>query len=400
MTRADCELEPFRIQVDQSVLDDLQMRLRRARRTSLSQDSWNLGTNPDYLREILEYWQSSYRWREHEAALNDLAQFKARVGDTDMHFVHERGADGRATPLLLLHGWPDSFCRFRKVIPKLVAPTPARRGGGRSFDVVAPSLPGFAFTEPHLIRTQPNRHSAELLWSLMTEVLGYERFMVAGGDGGSVLAQIIAIDHPESVLGVHLTDLGWHAYDVDPESLSSSERTYLDAAKKQLQRSGAYALVQRTRPRSLAAGLNDSPVGLASWILDRFHDWCDFDRDLEQSVSRDDLLTNIMLYWVTQTIGSSMFSYYGEGRSPSLTRDAFVERPVGMALFPKDIGGIPPRSFAQRTLDVQHWSQMPRGGHFAALEVPESYVRDLIAFREQLTGIASQKETRHVASNL
>ena len=399
--------ERFTIEVDQRVLDDLHVRLRKTRWTHTTQDAgWELGTSRRYLHELADYWANQYDWREQEAALNALPHFMARVERTDMHFLHVRGRGTMRTPLLLLHGWPDSFLRFHKVLGRLAEPSelsqPDRGGAHDAFDVVVPSLPGFAFTGPaqRVSSVQPTRYSAQLLWQLMTEVLGYERFIVAGGDGGSVLAQLIAIDHPESVLGVHLTDLGWHALDGDPESLSRPERKYMDATRKALQADGAYALVHMTQPRSLAASLNDSPVGLASWIVDRFHSWCDCGAgELEDVIARDDLLTNIMLYWVTQTIGASIFNYHAEAQSPSLSARDRVERPVGLLLSPKDIGGIPPRSLAERTLDVHRWTELPHGGHFAALEQPTQFVDDIVAFARMLRSsrlsVEVGQEVRH-----
>ncbi len=373
--------QPFHIDVGQPVLDDLRMRLQRSRPPSIiAEAGWDFGTSPAFLRELVSYWGTDYDWRHHEAKLNALAQFKASVDGENIHFVHIKGRGPAPMPLLLLHGWPDSFYRFHKVIPTFSDPASSGGDPEDAFDVVVPSLPGFAFTGPiqRPKPDQPIRNSARLIWRLMTGVLGYRRFAVAGGDGGSAIAQIMAIDHPEAVIGIHLTDLGWHVSNVDPSSLSKTEQSYLEASKKQFMADGAYAMVQTTRPRSLAAGLNDSPVGLASWIVDRFHSWSD--GGIEDSFSKDDLLTNIMLYWVTQTIGSSIFQYYAEARSPSLTPADYVERPVGLALFPKDIGGIPPRSFAERTLNVQRWTEMPRGSHFAALEEPELFARDVTEF--------------------
>lgn len=367
--------QPFRIHVEQRVLDDLQARLQRTRWTCVrDEEGWELGTSNDYLRDLASYWRSGYDWRHHEARLNALEQFKARVDVADLHFVHVKGRGPAPMPLLLLHGWPDSFHRFHKVVPMF-------RDHADSFDVVVPSLPGFAFTGAvrYASREQPTRQSARLIWKLMTEVLGYSRFAVAGGDGGSAIAQILAIDHPQSVIGIHLTDLGWHVANTDPSSLSKPEQKYLEASKKRFMADGAYAMVQTTRPRSLAPALNDSPVALASWIVDRFHSWSD-SGDVEKSFGRDDLLTNIMLYWVTQTIGSSMLNYYAEAQSPSLTPADRVSVPVGVALFPRDIGGVPPRSFAERTLNVQRWTEMPRGSHFAALEEPELFSRDVAEF--------------------
>jgi pimeloyl-ACP methyl ester carboxylesterase len=217
----------------------------------------------------------------------------------------------------------------------------------------------------------------------MTEVLGHRRYGAAGGDGGSAFAQILAIDHPQAIVGVHLTDLGWHVGNVDPQSLPKRERDYLEASRERFMADGAYAMVQSSRPRSLAPALEDSPAGLASWIVDRFHSWSD-GGDIEKSFGLDHLLNNIMLYWITQTAASSVYGYFAEARSPSLQPGDRVERPVGLALFPKDIGGIPPRSFAERTLNVQHWSEMPRGSHFAPLEEPALYARDVVDFFRML----------------
>jgi pimeloyl-ACP methyl ester carboxylesterase len=360
-------IRPFRIDVEQSVLDDLAHRLQRTRWAGVTGGpDWDTGTSPEYLQELVSYWRAAYDWRAHEARLNQLPQFTAEVDGNDLHFIMT-SQHFRDTPLLLLHGWPDSFHRFHKALPLLDG----------MFDVVVPSLPGFPFTGElrHPARAQPTRHTATLLWKLMTEVLGFERFAIAGGDGGSAIAQLIAIDHPEAVIGIHLTDLGWHVAQTPPDDLPKAEQKYLEEGKQRFQADGAYAMVQTTRPRSLAVGLTDSPVGLASWIIDRFHAWSDgghFDKD--------DLLTNIMLYWVTGAIGSSVYQYFAEARSPSLTPADFVTRPVGLALFPADIGGVPPRGLAERTLNVQRWTEMPRGGHFAALEEPELFATDVKEF--------------------
>jgi microsomal epoxide hydrolase len=388
--------KPFRIHIEQEVLSDLQVRLRGARWAKIvnkksARDSWDFGTSSDYLRELINYWYTGYNWRAHESQLNMLPQFKAAVDGTQLHFFHVEGNAINPMPLLLLHGWPDSFYRFHKVIVPLSDPESIDGDPADAFHVVVPSLPGFAFSGPQLgelssaVRQPNNRQTARLLWQLMTKVLGYRHFAVAGGDGGSAIAQILALDYPESVIGIHLTDLGWHATSIDASQaphLTAAEQNYLARAKQHFIADGAYAMLQMTRPRTLAAGLNDSPVGLASWIVDRFHSWSD--GYIADRFTKDELLTNIMLYWVTQTIGSSIFNYYLESRSPSLTTANRVERPVGLALFPKDIGGIPPRSFAERTLNVQRWTEMPSGGHFAALEEPQLYSRDVFEFFRSL----------------
>ena len=275
--------ERFEIKVEDALLDDLRARLRRTRwatgvagRRSArsSSGAWKTGTDPAYLRDLVGYWMNGYDWRRHEAALNALPQYRARVGDAQLHFVHMKGRGPRPAPLLLLHGWPDSFYRYHRVVPMFANPAGAGGAAEDAFDVVVPSLPGFPFTGPLTVAAhQPTRRSAELIWRLMTEVLGYQRFAVAGGDGGSVMAQILALDHPESVVALHLTDLGWHVATTDPASLSKPERKYMQAAQKRFMADGAYAMVQTTEPRTLAPALTDSPAGLASWIVDRFHSW-------------------------------------------------------------------------------------------------------------------------------
>lgn len=219
--------EAFRIDVSQTVLVDLQERLRETRWPARShdRDEWKFGTSGAFLKELATYWMSDFDWRKQEESLNEFAQFKARIGDAQIHFVHEKSQNRlrRQLPLLLLHGWPDSFHRYYKVIRPLAAGR-----DGKAFDVVVPSLPGFGFTGcvRFLSNEQPTRQSATLLWRLMTEVLGYEKFAVAGGDGGGAIAQILAIDHPDSVIGIHLTDLGWHVGNVDPSRVSKVEQKY------------------------------------------------------------------------------------------------------------------------------------------------------------------------------
>ncbi|HSZ83148.1 MAG TPA: epoxide hydrolase [Polyangia bacterium] len=401
------DAKPFHIHVAAPVLEDLQMRLRCTRWTNVTDDAaWVTGTNKAYLRDLVTHWLVGYDWRAEEEKLNALPQFEGQIDGDRVHFVHARASGARPVPLLLLHGWPDSFLRFREVLPFFGDPTEHGGHASDTYDVVVPSLPGFAFTGSlrRARHDQPARASARLIWRLMTELLGYERFAVAGGDGGSVIAQCLAIDHPDAVVGIHLTDLGWPALNVDPKSVPKAERQYLEALGKARMADGAYALVQMSTPRSLAAALNDSPVGLASWIVDRFHSWVD--GDLDAHVGKDHLLTNIMLYWVTQTIGASIFNYHAEARSPSLTPSNRVNVPVGLALFPRDLGGVPPRSFAERTLNVRRFTQMPRGGHFGALEEPELFARDVVEFFRPLTALTHPVQTetarmpRHVARTI
>jgi pimeloyl-ACP methyl ester carboxylesterase len=377
------EPEPFKLHVERDVLQDLRVRLERTRRVrGIAAPDWKHGVDPSYLDELIAYWLNGFDWQLQEEKLNAQPHYRASVDGARLHFVHARGRGSENLPLLLLHGWPDSFLRYVKLIPILADPRRMGFSLDDAFDVVVPSLPGFPLTGPvaHPAGRSANRHSAQLLWRLMTEVLGYERFAVAGGDGGSMLAQILAIDYPDSVIAIHLTDIGWHATDVNMDWLSRAEAKYVRAAHRRFLADGAYAAVQMSQPRSLAVGLNDSPVGLASWIVDRFHSWSDPRADFRRAFRKDVLLTNIMLYWTTQTIGSSMLSYYSEAHRPSLTPSDYVDCPVGLALFPFDGAGVPPRSFAERTLNVRRYARMSSGGHFAALEVPGLLVREIFDF--------------------
>jgi pimeloyl-ACP methyl ester carboxylesterase len=375
------DVRTFEINVPEKTLEDLQRRLAYTRwvKPLTDDEDWDKGVDPTHLKDLVDYWQHGYRWREQEKLLNAFNHFKVAIEDYDIHFIRQRSQAPNAVPLLLLHGWPDSFYRFHRIIPMLTGFSPGN-DQTISFDVIVPSLPGFGFTDcpKQQSQQQPIRHNAEIMWKLMTQVLGHKRFAVAGGDGGSPMAQLIAIHHPESVLGIYLTDLGWQASTVDPSVLSKKEQGYLEDSQKSFMKQGAYAMLQTTKPQTLAFSLNDSPVGLASWIIDRFHFWCD--GDIEDNFSRDELLNNIMIYWVTGTIASSIRNYRLEMISPSLTAKDYVNAPVGLGLFPKDIGGIPPREFAERTLNVQHWHEMPRGGHFTAWEEPTLMADDLKSF--------------------
>lgn len=373
-------IQPFQIDVPQTVLDDLNERLARTRwPDEIGGAGWDYGTNLGYLKGLTDYWRDGYDWRAQEAELNRFNHYKAEINGFGLHFIHERGKGPNPQPLLLLHGWPDSFYRMIKIIPMLT--DPARYGGdpADSFDVIVPSLPGFGFSERPSERGEDAARTAERISKLMTEVLGYDRYAVHGGDGGSPLAQYLAFTHPEAVVGIHLTDIGWHAsMTLDRSTLSEAEQGYLNELDQQGMAESGYVMIQGSKPQTLAYGLNDSPVGLAGWIVEKFRAWSDCDGDVERCYTKDELLTNIMIYWATQTINSSIRSYYEGMHSSALFAMQRVEVPVGMALFPKD--NPPPRELAERSLNVQHWTEMPRGGHFAALEEPELLVQDLREF--------------------
>ncbi|HZR38782.1 MAG TPA: epoxide hydrolase [Ktedonobacteraceae bacterium] len=377
-------IQPFTINVPQTILENLHDRLARTRWTDEVEGAgWDYGANLGYMKELANYWQHEYDWRKHEAALNNFAQFKAEVDGIGIHFIHERGKGPNPTPIILTHGWPDSFYRMHKIIPMLT--DPARFGGdpADSFDVIVPSLPGFGFSDIPQQRITLDR-TAELWARLMTDVLGYKRFGAAGGDFGSPITQLLALAHPESLVGIHVTDIGFYNLYNQQSDLSEAEQRFLGAQQGWFFREGAYAMLQATKPQTLAYGLHDSPVGLASWIVEKFRSWSDCNGDVEQRFSKDELLTNIMIYWVTGTIRSSMH-YYSDMYAPKLQPGQHIEVPAGFASFPKDLPGVDlPRSLIERHLRVQHWTRMPRGGHFAALEEPALLAEDLRAFYRSL----------------
>lgn len=377
-------VQPFKIEVPQETLDDLRTRLAKTRWTETVEDArWDYGTNSAYLHELVGYWQKQFDWRQQEAMLNQFPQFRANIDDFGLHFLHVRGKGPNPTPLLLLHGWPDSFYRMVKLIPLLT--DPARYGGDAndSFDVVVPSLPGYGFSDKPRQKDFNSKSSVDLFAHLMTKELGYERFAMHGGDIGSGLTETMAYTHPDALLGIHLTDIPyWHLFSISDTDLSEAERKYLENGQQWSKTEGAYAMLQATKPQTLAYGLNDSPAGLAAWIVEKFRSWSDCDGNVEKRFSKDELLTNIMIYWVTETINSSFLPYY-EGQHHRMGNDARIKVPTAVAIFSTDLVTAP-REFAERFFNVQRWTTMPRGGHFAALEEPALLTEDLRAFFRDL----------------
>ncbi len=358
----------FRIAVDQAVLDDLRARVAATRwPPAIDGAGWERGTDIDYLRALAARWLE-YDWRAEEDALNALDHVRIEVDGFGLHAVVQRAADPAAVPLLLLHGWPDSFLRYRRVLPLL-----------RDFHVVVPSLPGYGFSDKPAAPGYSTRRFAELVAGLMT-ALGHERFLASGGDIGGGVADWLAHGHADRLLGLHLTDVPYsHLLAVDAPDLSKAEREFLAAGRAWGQREGAYAAMQATKPMTAAYGLSDSPLGLAAWIVEKLRAWSDCDGDLERRFTLDDVLSHVTLYWVTNTIGSS-FGPYFERETPGNERPAV---PTAVALFPHDL--IPaPRAFADRIFDIRRWTEMPRGGHFGAWEEPELFADDVRAFAAEL----------------
>jgi microsomal epoxide hydrolase len=385
-SKLDERVRPFRVQVADQVLADLSERLDRTRWIDEPDEGWERGLNITYLRELVDYWRHTFDWRAEEASMNHFSHFVADLDGRTLHFIHERGKGPDPLPIILTHGFPDSFLRFAKVIRMLA--DPASHGGDRSdaFDVVVPSLPGYGFSDARA-GTGATFQIGDLWHRLMTEHLGYEHFAAHGGDWGSLVTEILARDHADSVVGIHLTDVPFYHSFQKPDDPSHKEKAYLAQIEKFTQKEGVYALIQGSQPQLLALGLNDSPAGLAGWLVEKFRRWSDCDGDVEKRFTKDELLANVTIYWVSQTINSSFAPYYDVAHAGATTWmkqklkewRGSSEVPAAFAMFPKDLSH-PPREWAERFFNVQRWSEMPRGGHFAALEEPEALVRDIREF--------------------
>jgi len=380
----------FKINVDQTIIDNLKTRLAVTRWTDEfdNNTNWETGTNKEYLKQLCLYWQNDFDWKKQEEYLNSFQHYKTTIDDFGLHFIYQKGEGSNSLPLLMTHGWPDSFVRFLKIIPLL---TKADENGF-SFDVIVPSIPGHGFSD---IPTNPgmnNKRIAKLFTRLITEELGYEKFIAHGGDAGSEITEQIALYHPESLLGIHLTDIPYHhIVSSDDKKLSKEEKKYKKDVTKWQMTEGAYNMIQSTRPQTLAYGLNDSPAGLAAWIIEKFHSWSDCDGDLENCFTKDELLTNITIYWVTQTINSSFRRYnetmkdmIQEMYNPLKKINPFdktgtkTDVPTAVAQFKSDL--LPPEEFANKFFNIRQWNKMSKGGHFAAMEQPDSLAEDLRSF--------------------
>jgi pimeloyl-ACP methyl ester carboxylesterase len=373
--------EPFTAHAAAAALDDLRARLRATRWPDAPQDAgWLLGTDLAYLRELVAYWADEFDWPAQEAALARLPRFRVRVGGLGIHFVHARAAAGAgsALPLVLSHGWPDSFWRYTKVIPLLTDPGAHGADPDDAFDVVVPDMPGYGYSD------RPTGAALDTiavagLWAELMDVLGYERFGAAGGDIGSSVSRYLALDYPERVVAVHRMDVGLPLFTGDPADLTPGERDWLADVAAWGATEGAYGAMHRTKPQTAAFGLTDSPAGLAAWIVEKLRAWSDCDGDVERRFIKDEILTNVTLYWLTETIGSSMRMYNANFAIPAAQYARRVEVPSGFSIFPRDIAH-PPQAWLERTANVVRVTEPPRGGHFAPFEEPELYAEELREF--------------------
>jgi microsomal epoxide hydrolase len=371
---------PFRINVPDSVLTDLKDRLARTRFPDQVEGAgWDYGTNVEYMKELVAYWRTTFNWREQERKLNQLPQFKTTIDGIDVHFVHKRASRPDATPLLFVHGWPGSFVEVTRIIGPLTEPT---AHGGRSedaFHVVAISLPGYGFSSKPTQPGYSNRRIAGISAQLMAR-LGYSRYAAQGGDWGAFIVRQIGLHDPTHVIGVHsnMCIAGPPPGGNANEGVSAEELKLQNDTRARTVNETAYSQLQGTKPTTLGFSLNDSPAGLAAWIVEKFRTWSDSGGNVEKHFSKDDLLTNIMIYWVTETGASSVRLYYENRRDAGL--QGRVEVPYACARFPQEMFANGPRRWIEASHNLQQYTLMPRGGHFAAMEEPELLVEDVRKF--------------------
>lgn len=379
-------IEKFSLEIPDAAIADLRERLRLTRFPDQTPgEPWAYGTDLSWMRDFIAYWRDRFDWRAQEARLNAYPQYKTRLHGIDLHFLHVPGKGPDPHPLLLSHGWPGSIFEFLDLIPRLT--DPERFGGdpNDAFTVIAPSLPGYGLSFSPGQKRFSIEDIADCFAELMSDVLGYSCFGAQGGDWGAFVTGRLGHSYPERLSGIHLNmmpvrrDIGM-VTDPTPE-----ERRFADQLQRWQKEETGYIWIQGTRPQTLAYALTDSPVGLAAWIVEKFRAWSDCDGDLESVFSRDDLLANIGLYWFTGAIGASFWPYYARMHGPwPIPEGALVEVPTGYCEFPREILH-PPRSLAERTFtNIQRWSVMTRGGHFAALEQPEALAGEIRSFFQPL----------------
>jgi pimeloyl-ACP methyl ester carboxylesterase len=379
---------PFTIRVPDSVLADLKQRLARARfADEIDNADWRYGVNLTYLKELVVYWRDRFDWRAQERRLNQFEQFKTNIDGLNVHFIWRKSKEPNAFPLLITHGWPGSFVEFPKIIGPLTDPV---AHGGRAedaFDVVVPSIPGYGFSDPP---RQPGYSSAKMadVEAKLMARLGYQQYGAQGGDWGALIAAPLAILDPAHVAGIHLNMC------VAPPPPGVSDPTAgLTPVEQERLRARAnfpveetgYSTEQGTKPQTIGAALNDSPVGLAAWIVEKFRTWCDCDGNPETRFTKDELLTNITLYWVTQTATSAARLYYETRHANTMFPAQRIEVPTACAQFPKEIV-YSPRRWVEARYNLRRWTEFPKGGHFAALEQPDALVGDVRAFFREVRG--------------
>jgi len=378
-------IKPFKVEISEENLQDIYSKVKNYQWHEMPNDGgWNYGTNLDYMKDFSKYWVEKFNWRKTEEKINKFKNFKSNIDGIDIHFIHEKGSGSNPKPLLLSHGWPGSIVEFLHIIDQLAHP---EKFGGKeenAFDVIVPSLPGFGFSGRPSKPIGP-RKMASIFNSLMTDVLGYKKYIAQGGDFGGTICTWLAYDCPKNLLGIHINILITRHPD-GPQT--EEEKEWQERFKKEQRIEDGYRTQQATKPQTLSYAMMDSPVGIAAWIIEKMRGWSDIKNgDIESVYSKDILLSNIMVYLVTKTFNTASWIYYGrrEEGGRSLPKESLpLKVPTAVALFPKEYLEWAPRSYVERIYNIKRWTKMPKGGHFAALEQPELLIKDIIEFAKNL----------------
>jgi len=383
--QTNSDIVPFQINIAEQELADLRQRLVMTRYPDQIPDTaWDYGTDTAWLRELVAYWQSDFDWRQQERQLNQFDQFLTSIDGVNIHFIHQRSPHPNATPLLITHGWPGSFVEFRNLIGPLTNPELYGGNVEDAFHVVVPSLPGFGFSGKPEERGYSPERIAHTLAALM-ERLGYQKYGAQGGDWGAIINRILASRYSERLLGLHSNFVLANppADAAIAAAVPAQELARRETRQAYMANEVAYQQIQGTKPQTLGVGLNDSPAGLAAWITEKFHGWSDIGSGVagrpESRISKDDMLTNISIYWFTQSITSSSRIYFENRNAPAAEPIGFITVPTAGAIFPAEIY-LTPRAWAEAQYNIVRWTEMPSGGHFAALEESELLLQDIRAF--------------------
>ncbi len=383
------DITPFSIAVPEATLNDLHQRLRLTRwPDEVDANPWHYGPPLEYMRGIADYWLDRYDWRAQEARLNGFAQYTTDIDGHSIHFLYQRGVGPNPMPIVLTHGWPGSFVEMLHILPMLTDPVAYGGRAEDAFTVVVPSIPGHGFSGRP---TRPGMNYSVVadLWAKLMTKLGHDRFGAQGGDWGSWVSAALALQHPQRITGLHLNYLSTRfrpgVSETDPP-ITAEEQHYLDRVARWAEAEGAYIAIQATKPQTLGYALTDSPIGLAAWMLEKFRAWSDCADVPEDAIALDDLITDVMIYWVTDTATSAARFYSGSRERPfHLDPGQRVRPPCGVVTLPRELP-MPPRSWAERAFNIVHWTQLPRGGHFAALEQPALLADDIRTFFRPLRG--------------
>jgi len=378
-------IKPFKVEISEENLQNIYSKVKNYSWHEMPDDGgWDYGTNLDYMKEFSNYWVNKFDWRKTEEKINKFKNFKSNIDDIDIHFIHEKGSGSNPKPLLLSHGWPGSIVEFLHIIDQLAHP---EKFGGKeedAFDVIVPSLPGFGFSDRPSRPIGP-RKMASIFNTLMTDILGYNKYIAQGGDFGGTIATWLAYDYPKVLAGIHINILITRHPD-GPQT--KEEKDWQERFKKEQRIEDGYRTQQATKPQTLSYAMMDSPVGVAAWIIEKMRGWSDIkNNDIESAYSKDTLLSNIMVYLVTKTFNTASWIYYGrreEGGRFLPKENLPLKVPTAVALFPKEYLEWAPRSYVEKIYNIQHWTEMPRGGHFAALEQPDLLVKDIRDFAKSL----------------